>query len=210
MESQHHVRIDAIPVNRESTMALDTPPAAGRRGAVRLLGLGAALLAALGLHGGAAAPEPQNSQAKPELIGKNKTRRGKRGRKGRQGKHGPQGPGGDPGGGGPEGPEGPEGPAGPSSGAFLGLVRDSKNVDVAAGTLGPMTLDCPAANPGEITVAVGGGFESQVAVENGVTKGFFITSNRPSSDTKWSVSGFNSASSDLTLIGYIVCARYTA
>jgi hypothetical protein len=200
MESRRDVSIDTIPVNGDQATA-------GRRGAVRLLGMGMALLGALGLQAGVAAPVPQSGQAAPELIGKIRTRRGKRGRKGRQGKHGPKGPGGEPGG---SGPSGPEGPAGPSSGGFLGLVRDEQSLELAPGVFEPIILDCPAANPGEIIVAVGGGFSAQVRTEGGVPKGFFITDNSPSSDTRWIVSGVNTASVDQMLIGHIVCARFTA
>jgi len=190
------------PEVREPNPSIVAVPTAGRRAALRLAGLGLALLASLGLSTSTSASQSADAAAlplPPPLL----WRRGKRGRKGRNGNHWPPGPVGEPGSG---GLPGLQGPAGPSSGAFLGLVSGVKNVTVNAGGFEAITIDCPAANPGERLLAVGGGFDAQVFNTNG----FFMTSNRPESDTRWVVGGLNTSNQTLILVGHVICARVTA
>jgi hypothetical protein len=160
--------MERTPEGPAGPFADETP----RRAALTRVGaVGAALLGALGLHGGAAA-KGQDRQAKGKHRAGGEKRKGKK--PGPTGPVGPTGPTGPAGGGtgagvtgptgptgpagaggqGPAGPQGPQGPTGPTGSASPPTVtkRNGPGFAVPAGRNGGGNATC---NPGE--VAIGGG-----------------------------------------------------
>lgn len=88
-------------------------------------------------------------------------------------------------------------------GGFIERKMVSKTVTVAKGMFNRANAACPAAAPGEVVVATGGGYES--------SQGVTVVENRPdNNDTSWRAGGFNTTTSEQSLTAFVICVRYQA